>query len=326
MKIGKFRFVLLLICLSQVLNCTDSMKKENILTRFSSIDTSKEDNVLDPDELGYYCQSSDLKDKKNQLWIDQDVKLIDFVNELFNKDERIENLESKLSEWDKSIDSLGKDLDYLRYKYDTNYLTIEIKMVVHENEILELVIDYESFENLIKDYYYQEIAFPLMCEYGKLRYIGWDKERIEKYQRKYKENYWLIVKKGYRNRRYEAIDFFTYPIASEEFRYSMYHVKWHYMKEAMNHIRYFLMNEDQEALRQIMNSILPLGREFGAHGLKYLVKKGKIILNREEELELEEVLDNSSREILIGEDYSQWGEVPEELDLEQNFEKYLKEG
>lgn len=325
MKIGKFKFILLLICLSLASSCVENPKNESGLTRFSSIDTSEEDNVLDPGELGYYCQSSDLEEEENQLAIDQGVKLIQFVNELFTKDERIDKLETKLSKWDKSIDSLGKDLDYMRYKYDTKYLTIEIKMVVYENEVLELVIDYESFEDLMKDYYYQEIAFPLMCEYGKLRYTGWDNERIEKYQRKYKENYWLIVKSGYRNRRFEAIDFFTYPIASEEFRHSMYHVKWHYMKEAMNHMRYFQVNEDEEALRQIMNSILPLGREFGAIGLKYLEKNGKITLDNKEVLEIDRILDNSSREILIGEDYSHWGEVPEELNLEKNFEKYLKE-
>lgn len=325
MKIGKFKFVLSLICCSLISNCTDNTKKENELTRFSSVDTSEEDNVLDLGELGYYCQPSEFKEEENQFSIDQDVKLIHFVNDLFTKYERVGKLESELSKWDESVDSLGKDLGYMKYRYDANYLTIEIKMVVHKDEVLELVIDYESFEDLMKDYYYQEIAFPVMCEYGKLRYIGWDNDRIEKYQRKYKENYWLIVTSGYRNRRYEAIDFFSYPIASEEFRHSMYHVKWHYMEEAMNHMRYFLVNEDEEALRQIMNSILPLGREFGAIGLRYLEKNGKITLDNKEVLEIERVLDNSTREVLIGEDYSQWGEVPEELNLEKNFEKYLKE-
>lgn len=321
---------------------TKGLGKIILAILFISACTSDEDNIVenylvspegqdelilefDPTALGDFCQEKNGRppsiDNQNLV---SDKALIQRVNVVNSRASSLEIL-LKEKDWEHTFFDIGNDLVYHSFQATGAYLNIQIGIIGYRGREIEYEVRYDSYETLFGQQYYDLIEAETVCEYGHLRYMKWNLEILDQYQERYPDAFWLIPKKGYRNRRFEAIDFLTYYPASEDCWIRIDQVDWAYWKMAMDHVRYLIVFKDIQALEWIINSPNREGRIIGAATLTYLQEKLDIDLPPELVDRKNEVLKKDGRTITSGLSLDHWGDPAEALDVEEEFDRLLTE-
>lgn len=288
----------------------------------------KEGYSIDGDVITYsYCHSSkeSKKDGFDKVYIKQDIELIKESNRINNQSTKSKkdllNYANELT----TID-IGKELKLNKGRINGNYIKFYISFIDYKGKIIDYQMIYDSYEELFAKEYYNQIKVKTICEFNRTRHSKINEENLNEYRDDYPESFWINLEENIRDRRYEAISYFTYYPASEVDRLEISNnVDWRYWTKAMNHIRYLIINRDIDGLRMIINSSNKEGRIIAAVALDYMEKNEIIKLNNDLKMKIYKTYKEDGTVIITGLDLSHWGKLATKLDIKKEFKRYIKE-
>lgn len=191
---------------------------------------------------------------------------------------------------------------------------------ISENDLIlkmRIIIDFN--DRFINDYLIPEINFKLECINGKATFEKTFTENLKNIKNKN-----LFIESNDQNfRRKTALNYFVDVYSNGEFK-EPYYFEYNLGQETFDHIRYFIINKDYNAMETLLFSISPTSRLLFARTLKYMIEKynykpSKIIKEKITEI-------NKNNQLIRSGHLSCWIDKFEydTFDIEKNFELYLK--
>ncbi|MES2543237.1 MAG: hypothetical protein V4548_00005 [Bacteroidota bacterium] len=194
-----------------------------------------------------------------------------------------------------------------------------IDFVSENNLILKMRIIVDFEDRFIKDYLIPHINFKLECINGKATF---EKTFIENLKNIKNKN--LFIESSDQNyRRKTALNYFVDVYSNGEYR-EPYYFEYNLGQQTFDHIRYFILNKDYQAMETLLYSVSPTSRLLFARTLKYMIanynyKPSQKILDRITEIRKHNRLIKSEFPSLEM-DNTEY----QYFDLDKNFELYLK--
>jgi hypothetical protein len=194
-----------------------------------------------------------------------------------------------------------------------------IDFISENNLILKMRIIIDFDDRFIKDYLIPEINFKLECINGKATFEKTFTENL-----KIIKNKNLFIESNDQNfRRKTALNYFVDVYSNGEFR-EPYYFEYNLGQETFDHIRYFIINKDYDAMETLLYSISPTSRLLFARTLKYMIEKYNYKPSKSIQEKITEI--NKNTQLIRSGHLSCWIDKFEfdTFDVEKNFELYLK--
>ena len=237
-------------------------------------------NSTIPSSLIPYC--NDLEDKIekpiNLDWVQIDI---DIIKDKLNK---LPAIGSTLTEIKKLIphfldgkcncQSVTQDLGYglksTQHTIHGGYGSCNVDAIYFGDNVLKLRLTIGNHKEVIVKYLLDEIKLPFNCLNGKISYEKTYVKNIAKYL---KDSGYVFIESADTNyRRRQAINYFTDVLTGGTFTKPFY-LTFGLGSETFNNLRFFIVNEDYQALESILFSPSPTSRLFAARTLLYLKDK-----------------------------------------------------
>lgn len=194
-----------------------------------------------------------------------------------------------------------------------------IDFISENNLILKMRIIINFDDRFIKDYLIPEINFKLECINGKATFEKTFTQNLKNIKNKN-----LFIESNDQNfRRKNALNYFVDVYSNGEFR-EPYYFEYNLGQQTFDHIRYFIINKDYEAMETLLHSISPTSRLLFARTLKYMIDKYNYNPSKSIQEKITEI--NKNNQLIRSGHLSCWADKFEfdTFDVEKNFELYLK--
>lgn len=308
MKILYFFLILLPLFSNSQEQNIDSLNQASIV---SFCGYNNEEEIEKPIQLEWVQTDIDIvKDYLNKVNVNTIEQILKILPNLF--DGKC-NCSSKTYE-------CGYNLKSTIYKIHGGYGSYNVSIIYFDNYILKIRTTFEVEKEIITNYLLPEIKFPLNCIYGRVGYEKSYSENLKKYNSIYGRLY--LESKDSNIKRDVAINYFTDALEGSTFEKPFYILDG-LGHETFNHLRYFIVVKDYDALENILYTSSPTSRQFAALTLRYLTQNSDYKPKSDVKVRMDEILANPKiiESGIISCRINKFEH--DKYDVDKNFEEYL---
>ncbi|WP_148230639.1 hypothetical protein [Chitinophaga pinensis] len=164
-------------------------------------------------------------------------------------------------------EDLGYGLKSTKYTIYGGYGSCNVDAIYWGDTVLKIRLTIDNHREIIEKYLLKEIQLQFECVNGQVCY---EKVYVENVQKYLNESGQLVLESADTNyRRQQAINYFTDVMTGGTFVKPFY-ITYGLGSETFNHLRFFIVNKDYNALESILFSPSPTSRLFAARTLVYM--------------------------------------------------------